>query len=561
MRLLHVQTHTFTDFQGDDIPTYAILSHVWQQRQEVTYQEWLQPTNEVRSKSGYRKICEACQKARDDAYEWIWVDTNCIDKTSSAELSEAVNSMHAWYRNAAVCYAFLEDVSPVSATASDPFAGFRASRWHTRGWTLQELLAPRKVIFFAKDWSNMGTRDWLFKEIEAVTGINVEDCRREVKTASVARKMSWLARRKTTRIEDMAYCMLGLFNINMPLLYGEGGKAFIRLQEEIIKNTPDLTIFCWTRDDSTPSDWYGLLAPSPQVFAQAGDFCVDPIRENIHKSPWTMTNRGLAMRLPVIHTFEGALLWLFGTRLGGEPGEMFHLIRSPPVVAIPISGRFETSRGHFRLPVPRGPIIIPGLGEYNSDYKTVVPWCYICLADLSLVPTGETAVPRIFKTLNAWPESARADLLLLMGYNVANFVPQHLSIDSQLRKPRQSKGTLSRSISAPEAVFFEPASGAVRLVQVQKDDTYLLAGAIELFSASDWKMPRPNIHIRIFLAFEKGADNPVAPSWHFCTMSTRTTPYSSANLEATRVEHNAAIFALREWYNMQLDKVLSGRAL
>ncbi|KXJ92569.1 heterokaryon incompatibility protein-domain-containing protein [Microdochium bolleyi] len=259
MRLLHVQTHAFTDFQGDGVPAYAILSHTWQQWQEVSYQEWLQPTDDIRSKSGYRKICEACKKARADGYDWIWVDTNCIDKTSSAELSEAINSMYAWYRRAAVCYAYLEDVPPVEEASSDPFAAFRDSRWHTRGWTLQELLAPQKIVFFARDWSLMGTRDWLVKEIKTATGIDTDDCRREIDTSSVARKMSWLARRKTTRVEDMAYCMLGLLNINMPLLYGEGAKAFIRLQEEIIKNNPDLTIFCWTRDESTPADWMSRL--------------------------------------------------------------------------------------------------------------------------------------------------------------------------------------------------------------------------------------------------------------------------------------------------------------
>ncbi|KXJ87968.1 heterokaryon incompatibility protein-domain-containing protein, partial [Microdochium bolleyi] len=304
MRLLHAKGHRFEEFYGDETPQYAILSHTWQKLQEVTYHEWLNPTDDVRARRGFDKICQASKQALHDGHSWLWVDTICIDKSSSAELSEAINSMYAWYRDAAVCYVHLEDTLPINNNPQlnrneqdDAYRQFRAARWWTRGWTLQELLAPRRLLFFALDWSQIGNRDVLAPEIKRVTGINAWDCQVAVQEASVARKMSWLSRRQTTRVEDMAYCMLGLFDINMPLLYGEGHKAFIRLQEEIIKKTADVTIFCWTRDERTPRDWLGLFAPNPSVFASSGGFYRYLSRRLT--TPWSITNQGLSISLPV----------------------------------------------------------------------------------------------------------------------------------------------------------------------------------------------------------------------------------------------------------------------
>ncbi len=246
MRLLHatnLKVEEFVESQSKSY-TYAILSHTWQD-EEITFQDMQGelPTH----KKGFSKLKSSCIQAKKDGYEYIWIDTCCIDKSSSAELSEAINSMYRWYKEAAICYAYLSDV--LSSEVEDPWhnrSRFRKSRWFTRGWTLQELIAPRQLIFLSESWTELGTKTELVKLISDITTID-----RDIllsgnigrSTVSVARRMSWAARRITTRVEDRAYSLLGIFDVNMPLLYGEGYKAFIRLQEEILKQTDDESIF------------------------------------------------------------------------------------------------------------------------------------------------------------------------------------------------------------------------------------------------------------------------------------------------------------------------------
>jgi hypothetical protein len=200
----------------------------------------------------------------------------------------------------------LVDVPPSTEgeTYDDLLNHLRQSRWFTRGWTLQELLAPSRVIFFASDWLRIGVRNSKFAdEIADITGIDTQYLTKETPLASacIATKMYWLSQRVTTRIEDLAYCMLGLFDINMPLLYGEGSKAFIRLQEEIIKISNDHTIFCWTWTDAVPRDWTNMLAPSPEAFKNSRSFVQSRnITGNV--STYSMTNAGLSIRLPIIQS-------------------------------------------------------------------------------------------------------------------------------------------------------------------------------------------------------------------------------------------------------------------
>ncbi|KAI0742506.1 heterokaryon incompatibility protein-domain-containing protein [Daedaleopsis nitida] len=233
-------------------PGFAILSHVWQQ-DEQTFQE-LQAlrskcasTGENPREFASEKIRKCCQLAQRHGYAWLWVDTCCIDKTSSAELSEAINSMFRYYSAAGICYAFLQDV-PLRRTdnITDLFA---RSKWYTRGWTLQELIAPRVVLFLSESWDVLASKAELAVLIEDITGIptTVLRLQRPLAYFSIAQRMSWAAKRITTRVEDRAYCLLGIFNINMPTLYGEGRRAFLRLQEEIMKQSPDTTLFAWER--------------------------------------------------------------------------------------------------------------------------------------------------------------------------------------------------------------------------------------------------------------------------------------------------------------------------
>ncbi|KAJ4186423.1 hypothetical protein NW755_007718 [Fusarium falciforme] len=348
MRLINVRTMELEEFHGDQVPKYAILSHTWGQG-EVTFQDW-KDLDLASQKAGFAKILGACRQADKDLLEYLWVDTNCIDKTSSAELSEAINSMFAWYRDAEVCYVFLVDVPPVPISGLDRFRDFRKSRWFTRGWTLQELLAPREVVFYDQNWQKIGNRSESLREVIAtITQIDVYFITgtSTLIRSSVAQKMSWLSRRVTTRVEDMAYCMLGVFDINMPLLYGEGMKAFVRLQEEIVKTSTDHTIFCWTWVKSVPQTWTSMLAPTPMAFESSGGY-FEPIRnsESPEISPYSLTNAGLSIKLPLVSASDYSFALLDA-----------HHLRSIRKPAVPL--RYIVELGVFRrIPFPPGPVFI-----------------------------------------------------------------------------------------------------------------------------------------------------------------------------------------------------------
>ena len=298
MRLLNTRTLELTNFIGEH-PRYAILSHCWD-AEEVLFSD-LCNIEDARKKRGFSKVEKACEQAARDDFEYCWIDSCCIDKNSSAELSEAINSMFAWYRRASICYAYLADVEDLKS--------FKQSRWFTRAWTLQELLAPSALQtvgkygmeFFSKDWQNLGSKASLSRLISDASGIGREYLEgKDLNDASISMRMSWAAERKATRAEDIAYSLLGLFDVNMPLLYGEGKlKAFRRLQEEIMKISEDETLFAWGDADSDMgSSSADVLASDPKDFAEAKDLVPfdeadDPI------APYSMTHRGLRICLKV----------------------------------------------------------------------------------------------------------------------------------------------------------------------------------------------------------------------------------------------------------------------
>ena len=238
MRFLNTRTLAFVDFPH--LPNeYAVLSHTWGY-EEVLYQDML--SGSASGKPGWSKLKSCCERAAADSFELIWIDTCCIDKRNNVELSEAINSMFNLYENSTICYAYLQDVPPNNTKLA-----FHRSRWFTRGWTLQELLAPRFVVFLNQKWQLIGTKCLLAKDIAIAAGISRND-QLNYRRRSIATKMSWAARRRTALLEDEAYCLLGLFSINMPLIYGEGRKAFVRLQEELIRIYDDGSIFAWQED-------------------------------------------------------------------------------------------------------------------------------------------------------------------------------------------------------------------------------------------------------------------------------------------------------------------------
>lgn len=249
MRLLSTFTFQLCTFVSSETrPDYAILSHCWDD-DEVVFSD-IQDLARARAHPSWLKVERACTAARAQGYDWLWLDTCCIDKSSSAELSEALNSMFTWYGRAGLCLAYLSDVGDDDPHGSD--SSFRNSRWFTRGWTLQELVAPgRSVVFLSGDWTRIGSSPELAALLEQITNIDAaillsDHPGREIAKRSLARRMSWAAGRNTTRPEDRAYALMGIFDVNIPVLYGEGGeRAFRRLQIEIIQHSYDTTIFAW----------------------------------------------------------------------------------------------------------------------------------------------------------------------------------------------------------------------------------------------------------------------------------------------------------------------------
>jgi hypothetical protein len=234
------------DFTQENLPPYGILSHTWG-ADEVTFRDLMEDIREnkteCQTKVGYQKIafCEA--QALSDGLQYFWVDTCCIDKSSSAELQESINRMCHWYRCATRCYAYLSDVSSRERESGDEVSratwkiAFRKSRWFTRGWTLQELVAPKSVEFFSKEGIRLGDKLSLEQLIHDITGIPSNALRGgSLSSFSVSERMAWVAKRNTQLEEDKAYSLFGIFDIQIPLLYGEGEeKAFTRLHEEIDK--------------------------------------------------------------------------------------------------------------------------------------------------------------------------------------------------------------------------------------------------------------------------------------------------------------------------------------
>ncbi|TBU40768.1 HET-domain-containing protein [Dichomitus squalens] len=328
MRLLNTNTARLKEFANhEEIPSYAILSHVWQQ-QEQTLQEVrsLDPQDCPRDHVS-PKIRQCCIFAEAEGFEWIWIDTCCIDKTSSAELSEAINSMYAWYAIADVCYVWLHDVDD---THPSRHRSFSKSIWFQRGWTLQELIAPAYVVFLSRDWHTLGTKQTLAHRIEEITGIDCDVLLRRVELSqiSVARRMSWAAFRKTTRLEDRAYSLLGIFDVHIPTIYGEGSNAFLRLQLEILKQCPDQSLFAWGPPaidydaliaNGTSPTFVGpeledpslgsLLAVSPSNFANSSDITpmsLDVLGERIdlegmRPPDYTYTSYGIRATFPLVN--------------------------------------------------------------------------------------------------------------------------------------------------------------------------------------------------------------------------------------------------------------------
>ncbi|KAI9569767.1 heterokaryon incompatibility protein-domain-containing protein, partial [Boletus coccyginus] len=230
-----------------EVVEYDVFSHRWDEISgEPTYQDISAGKRNV---SKFKKLAHFCEMSSKLGRKLAWVDTCCIDKTNAAELSEAIHGMYKWYANAYLCVVYLAD--------SSSFADWDHESWFTRGWTLQELLAPKRVRFYNKDWHPFtppGTDDdrkfsSVVSPLENASGISraafATDNSQGVHRATCWEIMSWAARRRTTRVEDRAYCLIWLFRVSLTITYGEGQRAFTRLVEAILAKNPSWDVFAW----------------------------------------------------------------------------------------------------------------------------------------------------------------------------------------------------------------------------------------------------------------------------------------------------------------------------
>ncbi|RCI12709.1 hypothetical protein L249_1253 [Ophiocordyceps polyrhachis-furcata BCC 54312] len=374
MHLLNVTTFRLEEFFDEGIPPYAILSHTWgKDEEEISFLD-IENGSLQKHRHWSRKVQGLCEQAIKDQLGYVWLDTCCIDKRSSQKLEEAINCMFQWYEKASVCYAYLSDVPPGDNPSCES-SEFYSSRWFKRGWTLQELLAPRKLIFYDQTWAFLGTKSTLAKAVKNITGIPLPYLlgSLDLNQASVAQRMSWAANRSTKRREDLAYCLLGIFQVtNMRMTYGEGNKPFRRLQEEIIKKTRDDSILAWGFNSlavGEPADDVlsgGVFATSPADFANCG----------------TITSR----QADNIRTPEDSLevsadhLRACLSLLTTSTGETYGLLNCGPkteIVGIPLADAKSTApfkvlirpQGRCAIPLPRNafPPLSPSLAYIQIE--------------------------------------------------------------------------------------------------------------------------------------------------------------------------------------------------
>lgn len=384
MHLINVNTLELETFLND-VPPYAILSHTWGSPvEELSFRDMKKKSPDIsRPIYGMKKLMGCCSQAKKDNFAYVWIDTCCINKESSKELEESINSMFKWYRKAGICYVYLADVPDNRSNATidtqkDSTVAFSSSRWFTRGWTLQELLAPEDVCFFNCEWEEMGSKSGdLCDDIETVTGIprrfllGWEDFHE----ASVAQRMSWAAMRVTSRIEDIAYCLLGIFDVTMSMIYGEGNRAFLRLQQEIMKNTGDTSILAWgfdstvAQDDSEgpppPSTFEekysaGALATSPSRFANSGHITRSHGSPSLFSAFDLSDSRLLGVNVCLAEIVSGLQYGVLDCGLGNDDGR---------VVAIPI--HTTALPNTYLRPQGYSPVLVPSSSVSQQTYERI----------------------------------------------------------------------------------------------------------------------------------------------------------------------------------------------
>jgi hypothetical protein len=298
--------------------TFSVLSE-WLDSVQEGQDPFVGHEHDKKFRRSIEKIKNACHIARADKLKWLWIDTCCINKSSDAEAAESIRSTYRWYRTAKICYAYLYDVDSTAGGTrklqasttlrhgEDQRSDSPDAIWFERGWTLQELLAPKAVRFYDFDWREIGTKADVARDIAAAAGINArylgDD--RAFRKASIATKMSWLANRRTTRCEDIAYSTLGIFGVSdFSPLYGEGMNAFLRLQKALVPRQ-DESLYAWTMPASekrlctgwATNEW-GLLAPWPACFKGSAGIDVDGKFSERASGGFNVLGPGVSVRVP-----------------------------------------------------------------------------------------------------------------------------------------------------------------------------------------------------------------------------------------------------------------------
>ncbi|KAH8598403.1 vegetative incompatibility protein HET-E-1 [Bisporella sp. PMI_857] len=403
MRLLYCDTagqlSLTKNFVGTDIPEYAILSHTWgADTEEVTFRDLVEGTGN--NKSGYKKVRFCSEQAKRDGWQYFWIDTCCINKTDAVEVSESINSMFRWYRNATKCYVYLSDVWAKKRKTGDQLSeiawepAFRTSKWFTRGWTLQELLAPKLVEFFSQEGERLGDKRTLERQVHEITGIAVPALREApLSQYGVDEILSWVKNRKTTREEDIAYSLLGIFSVYMPLIYGEGKEhAFKRLREEIDRSSR-------SRPQSFELDRLDYLPFAPDALFNSFDkqnepICLSETRVDLLQEIYNWADR----------KDERCIFWLNGLagtgkstiartiarkyfeekRLGASfffskgGGDVSHAGKFFPSIAVQLANNIPSLRQHISDAVTKN---IASQSLHDQ-------WCQLILGPLSKLSSG-----------------------------------------------------------------------------------------------------------------------------------------------------------------------------
>ena len=345
MRFLDTDTLQFVQVPDSDIlpekNNYAILSHRWgADEDEVTFDD-ISSRKNIANKKGFAKLKNFCTTASSEGFHYVWTDTCCIDKRSTSELAEAIRSMYHWYEDSSFCVAYLEDV---------PQRDFVDSEWFDRGWTLQELISPKDVSFFDHDWELLGTKMELLATLSLKTRIpqSVLSHAAKPSSCSVAQRMSWAAERKTTRVEDRAYSLIGLFGVSVTPAYGERENAFLRLQQAIVLASKDESLFAWTMEhDAKTKPYSGLYATSPAAFINCRS-----IYDTRGSSGFTESNGEVSIRLGTYPFKMESYVAVLNCNEDGRPDDRTAIL----ITRLPRDGeyvRVKNSLGVSRVSFPK----------------------------------------------------------------------------------------------------------------------------------------------------------------------------------------------------------------